>query len=1798
MKLNFPRLLTALLAAFVSLALQAAPPRVAVLDFALENSPGSYDAATADFSQAVQARLLALPDYAWVERQELDKLTQEQDRAGLSGINSTMAVRFGRLLHADLLARGAIALKPAGGGELTVEVVDLRRAEVLASRSLPVSMNSRQQLRPTTEEVAAATEALSKALADAGTQLARPDTRVIAPLFFKNIGRTERGDFAEEKLLQAMTEAATPASGVRVLRFPRAGLASGEAGMILSGLTEVDPDAWQRVADSYVWGTIEEQDSDAKAFEDVPLRLIAQVWSGSGTPTEVKWEGPVKTLPAGLRTLTKGILTAAAAKPATRDVNERTRIATDLKKRADEVKKRLQQNQGNNNFLASATGRQWSSHRLTLLETACFFDPLNRALQEERMAATWGYENPDRPAQTLRGRWEQLADHQAQARRFERNADGSIDPAWMRQQTALLSELSQALANSSWSGEKSAKPSPEDIQRQRQAALTLWGNAVVAANASVGQRPILANAEDNTRWCEDFRNLLGDVEDPVTARAFVEQVWPALQKSIGGFLKDPQQARAGQGFVNRLYGYYDSFGEFDRAARLLDEALAAGIAPAASVSTAGSRPPRPRQDTPWQVQPAPVERKQPLGMPPSLAANENLPVLEAIVRPLEYWPTLHPFVVSTKSFLDRAAPALERTRARMISALTWHDGRLLIAENNSAPMSPSNGAANPSGNSYVWQYDPVLHESQPITPQLGGHSLVRNLVAAEQALWLALDADGVMRRDHDGTVKRFRPTDGLASSRAFVGRSAKGDLYFLGGTPPNFVISRFAQATGQWSAIPIPALSRTAAQLLASSPLPGGDPSEAVVPMLQLAVFGDWVCAATPFANLYNTSTKTWSTTALPRPPLPPGAPPPPADVPPAYAWVGADDSGFWLGGGGRVTWWNPDKPEAKKEVVVPGLVIGGTSHGPWLWLALFDGANTRVGLIDKRTMTCAGISARLPGRLPTLAAADTRLWVGGLGLTELALKIPRPAESTPKDAVDHSLMRAVWRGDLAEAERLLAAKSDVNEASASGWTPLLLAAESGRSDLVQRLLERGAKPDRFTRDGRSALLLATEAPGTALVDGLLKAGADANGWMPTRVQGVGITRSHPQDSPWPTETKTMPEQPQDLKVSFDALGRAQITWRERATGPDVRYQVTRERALIGDLPPGVGQLTDLQVPWSEKQVRYSVLAVNASGYWDPKRATEPPEVNVPLPSVPTGLVLLPGPASSAGRPIDLPAFAMSRPPLVAAAQAGRLDLVDRLLAQQANPAQTDSTGNTALLGAVLAGKYDIARALLAKGADAAWRGEAGESVAAIAFARHEDEAFFRALLSSLPLAARKLEASRLMVDAAHAGQINDLKLLQELGGDLGAFGGAALARAIGADRVETALWILDQKPPLHQVLRGPTGKELGDAPILSEAIRTNRPEIVSRLLAAGCDPNTRVDGVPLTILAAQRKSLVALRLLLDAGADRQQRAANDNRSLMEYLGPADAQTLLGAARATGWPLPDGRFFKAVPWINPRNIEPAKQALTEQLITACKAGNLAAVEAAVNAGAVLDQLGAEGRSALHTALMAKQGEVARWLVDQGASVNVASRGGNCPLNFAISNGQQPEMIEFLLEAGADINAFGYDGAPPLFAAVVSGNGPAVKRLLAASAAVNLEGNNDDAHTLVSPLGAALRRGDVEMVDSLLAAGANPKAQNYKFVQTGEAVKQYNMPSLLMYAAAGKNVRLAKQMVSLGQNPKLRSDFGEDALTWAASVGSREMVEYLLPLSERQGRALERAQTNGHTDVVRMLQQAGYQNAKP
>lgn len=157
------------------------------------------------------------------------------------------------------------------------------------------------------------------------------------------------------------------------------------------------------------------------------------------------------------------------------------------------------------------------------------------------------------------------------------------------------------------------------------------------------------------------------------------------------------------------------------------------------------------------------------------------------------------------------------------------------------------------------------------------------------------------------------------------------------------------------------------------------------------------------------------------------------------------------------------------------------------------------------------------------------------------------------------------------------------------------------------------------------------------------------------------------------------------------------------------------------------------------------------------------------------------------------------------------------------------------------------------------------------------------------------------------------------------------------------------------------------------------------------------------------------------------------------------------------------------------------------LIDAAAAGNVRLIRELLAAGAdVNENYGSEDfRTPLMIAAVTGHEEAVRALVEAGARIEGTEE--LSVLGRAAERGQLA-VVRYLVSAGAELTGGGeYDRSPPLWAAARVGHVEVVRTLLAAGANPNEQGPHG------TPLSAAAQAGHLEVVRTLLAAGADPCA---------------------------------------------------------------------------------------------------------
>ncbi len=377
------------------------------------------------------------------------------------------------------------------------------------------------------------------------------------------------------------------------------------------------------------------------------------------------------------------------------------------------------------------------------------------------------------------------------------------------------------------------------------------------------------------------------------------------------------------------------------------------------------------------------------------------------------------------------------------------------------------------------------------------------------------------------------------------------------------------------------------------------------------------------------------------------------------------------------------------------------------------------------------------------------------------------------------------------------------------------------------------------------------------------------------------------------------------------------------------------------------------------------------------------------------------------------------------------------------------------------------------------------------------------------------------------------------------------------------------------------------DSP-LPDAAQAGDRAAVARLLGAGADADERAaDDTTALHWAAYRDDPNLAALLLAAGAD--PNAANRNGATP--LGMACANAGSGSSAR-----PDliVRLLQA-------GADPGLAPVGEPpLLTCARTGDTRAVRALLAHGAEVDAAeGWRGQTALMWAAAENHTAILRELLEAGAGVDAASTGGFTALLFAVRQDAQ-EAVRLLLAAGADPGVAAPNGQTVLRVAIANRHYTVAGLLLAAGAdpIVRDRRGNTALHDLVasrSPprhLGnqfVAFNREDpsqlpsLELMDRLLAAGADPNARTEPVPirherWTDEGIYSAGRPFMdnrvnlggatpYLLAAQAADVVAMRRLAARGADPRLATYANNTAVMLAAGVGHVEGSRRFRPESE-------------------------------
>lgn len=371
-----------------------------------------------------------------------------------------------------------------------------------------------------------------------------------------------------------------------------------------------------------------------------------------------------------------------------------------------------------------------------------------------------------------------------------------------------------------------------------------------------------------------------------------------------------------------------------------------------------------------------------------------------------------------------------------------------------------------------------------------------------------------------------------------------------------------------------------------------------------------------------------------------------------------------------------------------------------------------------------------------------------------------------------------------------------------------------------------------------------------------------------------------------------------------------------------------------------------------------------------------------------------------------------------------------------------------------------------------------------------------------------------------------------------GTSGSGTLADAVKNGDRTTALALLKQHADVNAA-------EADGTTALDWAVRENDRDMVDRLIKAGADVKiANRYGVTALYLACVNGSAPMIEKLLSAGADPNSATSEGETALMTVArtGNAEAAKVLIAHGADVNSKEQWRQQTPLMWA----VAECHPDVAQELIAHGADVNAQQVtwhwERQVTKEPREKWMPLGGLTPLHFA--ARQGCLGgvEALLQAGAQINVTNPNGFSPLLLAIVNAHY-DVAAYLVDHGADANITDETGREPLYAAV-------------------------DMHTLPEsnlpwPSGVNDKLNSLDLIKDLLAHGANVNAQLKKQqpyrskVDRGADTMLTTGTTPLLRAAKAGDVEVIQELLAKGADPKLTTKFGMTTVMAAAGLGTKE-----------------------------------------
>ncbi|HEX5397781.1 MAG TPA: hypothetical protein VFY06_01890 [Verrucomicrobiae bacterium] len=750
-------------------AAKAPRPRVALMDFLSDDNSCRSMAALSDLVGALQVEMSRETDYEWVERNELDKAMKEFNLAGFSFIDRAEGIRAGHWVGANWAVFGDLSTNFNGSRILSLEIVNLQRADILAVTNLPLSTSNSDYFQMKTEHVPYIASALRTLLNHAQQVYANSQKLDVVAFLFLSTSQTGPRDAfknLEDDFRNSLLAESTNHQKFHLVQFQRPGVAMDEANLVLSGLAESDSNSWNRVADQYVWGGARADyrrifNRSTRNWQDENiLSVTLNVWDGRGEPraiTVILTNETAETVASELVRTIEPLFRRDTTKPIVEDV--RCRISASIYTNNFQGDASEDTHIGNLYTSVSARNigfdspegrRQWFD-AVQLLETACLFDPGNAAAREQLLRLRWGIESNSRNKFSFAIRrseaWGKYVEQFGFSRALANPASPSIAAEYVLSAWHPFEMFEYAQVQREEWGE------PRDAGLRE---ITQWENQLGSEFVS----RLLAAPDDpafHSLIMAFFYHSL-DIPDLATRRKMVDGLWPRIleqaRKESLGFAGDYRQT---------LARYFEEIGKPGGEEQLLAQFDAANKEAAARQIT--NKPPQSSVRLPriTELKPAPA------------ADIFSLPSMT--FRPLLTEPAIR-----TISF----PPGIQ---AKRIKSMIFHNDTLWLTVEVAEPLEIT--SVNPQierdfqpvsvDHVRLWKMDASTLRLEAVGGPLATND-INGMMFRSNTLWLALNDEGIAALNiNTGELRRYESSAGVAATNQFALADTSHGVFAIGG---------------------------------------------------------------------------------------------------------------------------------------------------------------------------------------------------------------------------------------------------------------------------------------------------------------------------------------------------------------------------------------------------------------------------------------------------------------------------------------------------------------------------------------------------------------------------------------------------------------------------------------------------------------------------------------------------------------------------------------------------------------------------------------------------------------------------------------------------------------------------------------------------------------------------------------------------------------------------------------------------------------------------------------------------------